>query len=47
MEAFKKQKREIKPIDNVLSSTVILLLLKLTIDQFFFELFPTVGDYIF
>jgi hypothetical protein len=36
-----------KKIDSILITLVIILLLKITIDQFFFDLLPTLADNIF
>ncbi|WP_085994158.1 hypothetical protein [Oceanobacillus senegalensis] len=47
MESIKKQKKESKTTDSILIALVIILLLKNTIDLFFFDLFPTVADNIF
>lgn len=42
-----KQKKENKTTDSVIMALVIILLIKITIDQFFFEPLPTIADNIF
>lgn len=47
MESNKNQKRENKTIDSILMALVIILLIKITIEQFFFDPLPKVADIIF
>ncbi|MGM0854720.1 MAG: hypothetical protein ACQEWI_19240 [Bacillota bacterium] len=47
MESIKNHKKENKTTDSILMALVLILLLKNTIDLFFFDLLPTVADNIF
>ncbi|UOQ84681.1 hypothetical protein [Gracilibacillus salinarum] len=47
MESNINRKKENKTIDSILLALVILLIVKLSIDLFFFDLLPPLADNIF
>ncbi|WP_010651975.1 hypothetical protein [Oceanobacillus massiliensis] len=47
MEFDKSQERENKATDSILRASIIILLIKITMEQFFFDPLPTIADNIF